>query len=255
MNKPFITIALTQYNEHKNLQNGALDNMFNYLKEQEYEWEVVLNDDGSTDGSQEFVQKYNKFSNFKFIQGDHRGKAGGLNNAIKEAKGEWILFTDIDQSTPINQIEKLLPFTKTHEVIIGSRGHERENSSFIRQLASIIFRLMRSIFILRKIKDTQCGFKLFKGESIKKIFPHLDAVKNFNAKGWNVTAFDVELLFIFEKLGFEIKEVEVDWKNEDISDTKQRKFVKESLNMIKQILSVVIRNVNGKYNHLKELFN
>lgn len=253
MKKPLITITLTQYNEEKNLKNGVLDKMFNYLEKQDYEWEVILNDDGSTDKSKEYVQKYNRYPNFKFIQGEHRGKAGGLNNAIKEAKGEWILFTDIDQSTPINQLEKLLPFTKNYEVIIGSRGFNRKNTSLIRKLASQIFRLARSIFILKNIKDTQCGFKLFRGSILKKVFPHLDAVKHFNAKGWNVTAFDVELLFIFDKLGYKIKEVNVEWKNEDISDTKQRKFVKESVNMAKQVITVIIKNMKSEYEYLKDI--
>lgn len=246
--KPYLSIVITQYNELQNLKAGALDRLFDYMKIQKYSWEVVLNDDGSTDGSREFTEKYNSIPQFHYIKGNHAGKAGGLYNGIKEAKGEWILFTDVDQSTPIKEIEKLLPFTEEFDVVIGSRGLKREKFSLFRKLASFIFRTGRKLFLLHNIEDTQCGFKLFKADKLRIHFPKLEVVNNFVASGWNVTAFDIELLFMFEKAGSKIKEVEVEWKNEDISDSKDRRFVKESLDMVKQILKVVINNIKGRYN-------
>lgn len=246
----YLSVVITQYNELKNLENGALDRLIEYMQKQPYTWEIIVNDDGSVDGSREYTEKYTKFENFHYIKGEHKGKAGGLWNAIQEAQGEWTILTDIDQSTPMNQIEKLLPYVATNDVIIGSRGVKRDNTSAIRQLASFGFRTVRKILLLYHIEDTQCGFKLFKTEKLKKFFPHLEVVSTFAAQGWNVTAFDVELLFMFEKTGSTIKEVEVEWKNEDISDSKDRKFFKESADMAKQIFNVFRNNIKRKYDHL-----
>jgi hypothetical protein len=82
---------------------------------------------------------------------------------------------------------------------------------------------------------------------LKRTFPHLDVLTDFKDSGWNVTAFDVELLYMFEKLGGRIMEVSVTWRNEDISVTKDRKFFKESLDMARQVLKVTINNLHGKY--------
>ena len=245
--KPYITIGLTQYNELKNLKKGVIDDVIKYLQKQKYTWEIVINDDGSTDGSKEYTRKYANIPNVKYIESDHKGKAGGLNIAINNSNGEWILLTDIDQSTPLSEIEKLLPFTNEYQAVIGSRGNYRGKATIIRKLAGFIFGNFRKLLILHNIEDTQCGFKLFKTEQLKKVFPKLGVVKDYKASGWNVTAYDVEILFLYQKLGNKIKEVPVVWENEDISNTKQRKFVKESLDMLKQIFTVVIKDKRGEY--------
>jgi len=244
--KPFLSVVISQYNELLNLKNNAVEKMYEYLSKQDYTWELIIVDDGSTDGSTAYTANFSK-PNFKYIQAEHKGKAGGLFRGIEESQGEWILLTDIDQSTPMSQVEKLLPYCPSFEAIIGSRGMQRNNATLLRKMAGFIFGTFRKILLLRHIEDTQCGFKLFKSEVLKRAFPHLDVITSFKASGWNVTAFDVELLFMIEKLGGKIKEVVVDWKDEDISDTKDRQFVKESLDMVKQILKVVANNMKGKY--------
>jgi len=189
--KPLITIALTQYNELENLKAGVVDQLIKFMQKQKYTWEIVINDDGSTDGSREYVDRYTHINNFTYLKSIHKGKAGGLATSIEKAKGEWTLITDIDQSTPIKEIDKLLPHIKDFDTIIGSRGVKRENSNLLRLVASFVFRLIRKMLILPHINDTQCGFKLFKTNKLKLVFPELSTVKNFKAKGWNVTSFDI----------------------------------------------------------------
>jgi len=105
--------------------------------------------------------------------------------------------------------------------------------------------------MLPTITDTQCGFKALKTDLARQIFPRLAAVKTTSqAKGWRVTAYDVEMLFIAQKWGYKIKEVPVSWKNEDASTTKgnlSHRYRKESIQMAKEIYRVKINDLKGVY--------
>jgi dolichyl-phosphate beta-glucosyltransferase len=247
----FLSVVIPQYNEKSNLDRGVLDEVREYLMKQAYSWEVIISDDGSSDGSMEFSRNYvSKYDGFDAIQGKHGGKAMALLNGIREAKGRFILITDMDQSTPLNQLEKLLPFIdKNYDIVIGSRGLKRDNAPLFRKAAGAIFGNVRRALALRKISDTQCGFKLFRTDVAKLLFPKLDAVVPVeDTSGWKVSAFDVELLYMAQKMGYKIKEVKVDWQDEDTSKTKEKKFVKESVDMFQQILKVRVNDFKGKYN-------
>lgn len=224
--------------------------MYSYLSKVDYTWEVIINDDGSTDGGDKIIESFvKKHTGFRMIRGSHGGKAVGIWNGIKEAKGEIVLFTDMDQSTPLSEAEKILPwFDKGYDVVFGSRGKMRKNFPIYRQLSSWSFRIFRGFFILRDVVDTQCGFKAMRLPLAREIFPKLSAItKKSDAKGWKVSAYDVEMLFLAEKLGFKLKEVNVVWKNEDTSTSKQKNFIGESLDMLKQILQVKLNDMEGKY--------
>src|SRR3989339_671846 len=233
--KPYLSVVITSYNEKENLERGVLAEMRAYLKTLDYPWEVIINDDGSTDGGDKIIERFVARNNgFKLIHGSHGGKAAGLLNGIKHAHGEIILTTDMDQSTPLKEFDKLYPwFAQGHDVVFGSRGKSRRTFPWFRQLTSWGFRTIRSFFILRHIVDTQCGFKAFRAGVLKRIFPHLEVLKIKNTAGWVVSAFDVELLYMAEKVGANLKEVEVSWRNEDTSTGKQRNFIKESIDMFK----------------------
>jgi hypothetical protein len=154
----------------------------------------------------------------------------------------------MDQSAPIKEVLKLMPFFDKHEVIIGSRGSVRENFNLLRKVGSVVFRLVRQAFFLREIKDTQCGFKALKTEVAKEIFPRLEFFRQKKrVSGWKVTSFDVELLFLAEKFGYKIKEVAVDWKDRDVSISKKKSYIKESLEMLKQIFRVKLNDLRGLY--------
>jgi len=199
MDKPYLSVVIPCYNEENNLKRGVLDEVKNYLKKQPYLWEVIVSDDGSTDKSLEFLEKYcQKNPDFILLKNLHGGKPFAIRVGIKKAKGKIVLFTDMDQSTPIKEVEKLLPFfKKSYDVVVGSRGLERKGFSFLRRFASRIFLLFRKFLLLKNIDDTQCGFKAFKNRVAKDLFSQLLIFKNpAKVKGWRVGAFDVELLFI-----------------------------------------------------------
>lgn len=248
-----ISIIIPCYNEVNNIKNGVLDEVYNFLKSQKFTWEVIVCNDESTDNSLKLVKDFvSKHKGFRVLDLPHGGKPSAVWGGIKEAKHPIILFTDMDQSTPLKEINKLIPFfDKDFDVVIGSRGVSREGNTFIRKIGGAVFLSLRKALILHNIIDTQCGFKMFKTDVAKDLFPNLQFFKDkSDKKGWRVSAFDVELLFMAKKWGYKIKEVGVEWRNEDISDTKgdaDSRYKKESVQMINEIKRVLINNFKGVY--------
>lgn len=247
-----VSIIIPCYNEEKNIKNGVLDEVRQFLSKVKFSWEVIIANDESTDNSLKLVQDFSKNNpNFRVLNLKHGGKPSAVWGGIQAAKYPWILFTDMDQSTPLKEIEKLIPFFDSYDVVIGSRGANREGNTIARKIMAAIFLFGRRLFLLSNIIDTQCGFKAFKTNVAKKIFPNLQFFKDkSDKKGWRVSAFDVELLFMAQKWGYKIKEVYVNWRNEDISDTKgdnATRFKKESLNMIQEIVRVKKNDLRGLY--------
>lgn len=249
MSEIYLSVVIPCYNETENLQRGVLDEVNDFLVKQNFSWEVIISDDGSTDESKKIVSEQIKDKkNFRLIENPHGGKPAAVWGGIKNAGGEYVLFTDLDQSTPIEEILKLIPYFEKYEVVIGSRGMERENFSILRKIGSNVFRVFRKTLMLRDINDTQCGFKAFQTIVAKKIFPMLQFFKKEETvKGWKVTSFDVELLFIAEKLGFKVKEVPVEWRDRDVAKGKKKSYLKESKEMLMQILRVKLNDLRGLY--------
>lgn len=248
-----ISIIIPCYNEEKNLTKGVLDEVYKFLKSQKFKWEVIVCNDESTDGSLKLVKKFvDQHPGFQVLDLPHGGKPSAVWGGIQKAKYPLILFTDMDQSTPLKELTKLLPFfNQGYDVVIGSRGASREGNSLVRKIMAQGFLFGRRLLLLHNIIDTQCGFKAMKTNLAKKIFPELQFFKDkSDKKGWRVSAFDVELLFIAQKWGSKIKEVEVKWKNEDVSTTKgdnATRFKKESKQMIQEIVRVIFNNLQGVY--------
>ncbi len=252
MTKLNLSIIIPCYNEEANLELGVLHQVHKYLEEKKLEYEVIISDDGSTDKSREIIKREIKnFKKFKLLENIHGGKPVALLSGLGDAKGDWVLFTDMDQSTPITELDKLLPFTKDYSVVIGSRGLSRNNFSLYRQLGSVAFLTFRRLLILPEIKDTQCGFKLFKKEELAKSFPELEFFKvKQRVTGWKVSSYDVELLHILKKHGSRIKEVVVAWHDRDESIGKGggvSRYLRESKEMFMQILRVKMNDLKGMY--------
>lgn len=248
--KPLVTVLIPNYNEIENVKRGVLNDIIAYLKTQPFTWEILISDDGSTDSSVLVIKEFtDHHKNIRIIYNQHAGKPFALRAGIREAKGDFILLTDMDQSTPISELDKLLPWTtKGFDVVIGSRGAKRADTTMFRQLASIMFLLIRRLILLPEIHDTQCGFKLLETKLANQIFSHMRLFgRANNAVGWKVTAYDVELLHLAKKMGAKLKEVRVVWKNEDTSLGKSRNFFKESVEMLFEILRVRVNDMLGKY--------
>jgi dolichyl-phosphate beta-glucosyltransferase len=253
--QPYLSVIIPCYNEQKNLEAGVLDEVYHYLGQQEYSWEVIIANDESTDGSQELIEGALKDkTGFTLLDIAHGGKPAAVWAGVRQARGEIILFTDMDQSTPIDETNKLLGwYERGFDVVIGSRGAERQGFSIVRQLGSIVFRGLRRLFLLRGISDTQCGFKSCRRQAALEAFPRLQFFKEKDQPvGWKVSAYDVELLYLMERAGYRIKEVVVRWRNRDMSDTKGQtgdlaRYVKESIEMAQEVTRVKLNQLRGLY--------
>jgi glycosyltransferase involved in cell wall biosynthesis len=252
-----ISIVIPCYNEENNLKRGVLNEVNTYLANQKYKWEVIISNDGSTDDSLSLLKSFAKtHSGFTILDVPHGGKPHVVWEGIKKAKYPFVLFTDMDQSTPLKELDKLLPYLQNYDVVIGSRGYSREGNSILRKIGGPVFLSFRKLVLLHDINDTQCGFKIFKTEIAKLLFPNLQFFKESSSKaGWRVSAFDVELLFMAHKLGAKIKEVVVSWKNEDTSTTKgddDLRYKNESIQMLKEIVRVKLNDIRGIYDLSKK---
>ena len=250
----YLSIIIPCYNEEENLKKGVLDNIYKFMKTKKFSWEVLISDDGSTDKSKEIVLKsIRDLQNFQCLENPHGGKPSALWYGIQKAQGKYVLFSDMDQSTPISELSKLLPFVnKGIGAVIGSRGMTRKNFPIYRRFGAIVFMAFRKLLILPEINDTQCGFKLFRRIVLLKTFPKLEYfTREQKVKGWKVTSFDVELLHLISKLSYAIEEVPVVWEDSDSSISKGGgigRYFKESKEMLLQILRVKLNDMRGLYN-------
>lgn len=235
-----------------NLQKGVLDKVEHFLEKQKFSYEVLISDDGSTDGSVEFSEKFVKEnSKFKLIRNSHLGKAGAVTAGMLKANGEYILFTDMDQATPIDELDKLLPFADKFDIVIGSRSSQRKGAPWTRVLMAKGMMVLRSVIVgVKGIRDTQCGFKLFRKDVSDNLFSKLQTFHHGykTISGSSVKAgFDVELLFLAQKMGYKIKEIPVEWL---YVETRRVSPIKDSLEAIEDLIQIKVNNISGKYKGL-----
>lgn len=247
-----MSVVVPCYNEMTNLQKGVLDKIAHFLSKKDFSYEVIIADDGSDDGSAEFVAQFVKEnSHFKLLKNSHLGKAGAVTAGILSAKGEWRLFADMDQAAPIEELNKLLPFAKENfDIVIGSRNHQRKNAPWTRIVMANGMIILRKILVgLYNITDTQCGFKMFSEEAAEKIFTKLNQLHNFKKiSGSSVTAaFDVELLYIARKMRFKIKEVPVSWL---YVETRRVSPIRDSVEGVLDLIRIRANIIAGKYKDL-----
>ena len=243
-----LSVIIPAYKEAANIENGALDEVWQYLKKQKYSWEVVVVDDGSPDNTAELAEKFAaKHKGFRLQKEPHRGKAGTVIAGMLKAKGEIVLFSDMDQATPINQIEKFFTkFDNGYDIVIGSRTG-RKGASLIRKSMAFGFAFLRTIILRLPYRDTQCGFKAFRQGAAKKIFTKMKIYsEKTKFKGASVTAgFDLELLYLARKLGLKVAEVAVEWEEKGVR--KEVDVIKDSWEGFRDLIRVRINALRGLY--------
>ena len=179
MNNLYLSVIIPCFNEETNIRLGSLDKVTRYLERQKFSWEVIIVDDGSTDQSPKLLDAFSRANvGFTILHNTHRGKAGTVIAGMLKAKGDIVLFSDLDQATPIVELEKLLLyFDKGYDVVIGSRNRDRQGAPLSRVIMARGFMMIRSIVLgLRGITDTQCGFKAFRREVSTKIFKNSQCI-------------------------------------------------------------------------------
>src|SRR3989339_1887492 len=245
-----ISLIVPCYNEEVNIQKGVLDKIGNYTQNDQRFSEVIIVDDGSSDSSKAVIEnKYLKsYPKFHLIQNSHQGKAFAVLTGIKQAKADYIIFTDIDLATPIEEVEKLIAKTKEGgQIVIGSRNNSRAGAPLLRKIMAKGFIFIRNIIIgLKGIKDTQCGFKLFEKRAALEIIDKLQVFHNNRiAKDSSVSAgFDIEFLFLGQKLGYKIVEVPVVWRH---VETKNVNFIRDTIETLKDIIKIKLIDLQRKY--------
>ncbi len=244
-----LSIVIPAYNEIDNLNKGVLDDADEYLKTKKYDWEVIVVDDGSTDGSAEKISSWIKsHPGWNLIKNPHQGKAATVKAGIMKTRGDYILFTDFDQATPLSEVEKLIPFIKKgYQIAIGSRevkGSERLDEPQYRHLMGKVFNFAVQIIAIGGIHDTQCGFKLFTSQAAKNLFNSLIVYGNGIEKQAFTGAFDVELLFIAQKRGYKIAEVPVSWRH---VKTDRVNPVRDSVRMFLDLIKIRLTALSGGY--------
>lgn len=251
MGKVFLSVVIPSFDEMANLQKGVLDKVEHFLSKKKFEYEVIVVDDGSKDGSIEFVEKFVKENpQVRLIKNEHLGKAGAVTRGVLEAKGEYILFSDMDQATPIEEIDKLLPyFDKGFDVVIGSRNDQRKGAPWTRLIMARSMMLLRQFLIgIHGISDTQCGFKMFRFSVALKLFTKINKLHNGFQKvyGSSVSAgFDVELLYLAQKMRYKIKEAPVNWL---YVESRRVSPLRDSVEGLKDLLKIKLNDFSGKYN-------
>lgn len=199
-----------------------------YLTKQNYLSEIIVVDAGSADKTADIA---NEFSAKVIEVKNSQGKGQAVKEGMLAALGKFRLFTDADNSTSIDQVEKMLPcLEQGFDIVIGSRDVKGAvldpPQPFLRKfILGNGFRLLRKFIIgFWDIQDTQCGFKIFSRKSAEEIFPKITTM------GFS---FDAEVLFIAKKLGYKIKEIPVHWKNDLESKVKFGDIIKMAADLIK----------------------
>lgn len=248
-NKPFLSVVIPAYNEEENFRRGVLKDITNYLAKQKFSSEVILINDGSTDGTEKLLANFVKENPaFRLVNKEHGGKLKAIEVGVAKVAGEVILFTDFDQSTQISEFDKFLTYLKKGaDLVIGSRigeGSKRINDPFFRYFRSKVLNFIIKIFLFGNISDTQCGFKAAKATVWKTLFSNLKVTRLAKPKGGFMGPFDIELLFLAKKLNYKIVEVPVTWQ---YFPSKRLSIISEPAEFLFDILRIRLFEILGKY--------
>ena len=225
-NNIYLSVVIPAYNEEKRI-GKTLEDIISYLKIKDFKNEIIVVNDGSTDSTVEIVKRYEKMVHRLMIVENEftMGKGYSVRRGMLESKGDLVLFTDADLSTPISEADKLLLWLrKGCFVAIGSRDMKDSEveitQSLLRRSMGKAFNKIMKLIVFTGYKDSQCGFKCFKRHVVDNVF-RKQKIKGF--------AFDVEILLISRQQGFRIKEVPVRWRNSPYSKVH---IIRDSLLML-----------------------
>lgn len=251
----FLSVILPSYNEMANFQRGCLDKLIPFLEQQDYRYEIIFSDDGSTDQTAEllstFISKNQtsaKKGELHLLKNPHGGKVAAVRAGMIKACGKWRLFTDFDQSTEISEVDKLLAYVdEGYDIIFGSRRIDpsQVKAKWYRRFIGDSFNLIVRIITGLKIGDTQCGFKLFSQRG-SQLFDHLYVYspERVHQTGAFTGAYDVELFYLAKKYGLKYKEVQVKWQH---FATDRVNLVKDSIKMFCDVVSVRWADFRRRY--------
>jgi glycosyltransferase involved in cell wall biosynthesis len=241
-----ISIVIPAYNEEARLPQ-TLERVLAYLSRTARGSEILIVNDGSQDRTAEIAAAFVRLHSGGPVRlallenPGNRGKGFSVRRGMLEARGEWVLFSDADLSSPIEECEKLLEEARSggYDVVIGSRALDRSligvHQSVFRENAGRIFNALMRLTTGLPFRDTQCGFKLFRRPAAREIFRR-QRLERFG--------FDVEILYLARKLGFKTAEVPVRWNH---SEGTKVSMLGDSLEMLFDLWRVRCNDWSGLY--------
>lgn len=233
-----LTVIIPAYNEEKRIAK-TLQLIDKELSAGSLPYEILVVNDGSRDKTKEVVKSLENGHIRLLSYDENKGKGGAVSYGVKFAAGQFIIFTDADLAySPKNIYKAVKLLSEGADVVIGNRQGEKGGKEYPwhRKMMSFGFNSFVKMNLGLKEKDTQCGFKGFRYNAAQSIF------EKMQLSGWG---FDVEMLFIAEKLGYKIKSLPV-LLNHNEKGSKVKVF-KSSLDMAKEVMQVKKNNKAGLY--------
>ena len=240
---PFLSIIIPAYNEAQRLP-ATLEQVVAFLKDQTYASEIIIVDNASQDKTcqvaHEIAGQHNSADlPLTVLQEAQKGKGAAVKKGMLAANGEYRFMCDADLSMPVSQINRFLPPSlENFDIAIASReapGAIRYNEPAYRHLVGRIFNSLIRVLALPELNDTQCGFKCFRAAIAADLFSRMTIT------GWS---FDVEILYIARKLGYQIVEIPIPWYYNPLS---QISVVGDSLQMALDIFKIRLGNRDTRY--------
>jgi dolichyl-phosphate beta-glucosyltransferase len=224
-----LSVVIPAYDEEARL-GGSLERVLGYLESGTRAFEVLVVDDGSTDATRQVGERFADRGVRTLALEENRGKGAALRRGALASRGEWVLLTDADLSTPIEDLERLEQLAADNDLVLGSRALAESQITLrqprLRELMGRTFNRIIRLLGLAAMRDTQCGFKLIRGSVARRLFEGL-TVDRF--------AYDVELIWLAERQGYRVAETGVTWH--DSPDSRVR-ALRDSLRMLWDVLRI-----------------
>lgn len=218
------SLVIPAYNEALRLP-ATLKRIDAYCRKQHWRYELIVVDDGSTDETAAIAARWGGSIRLAQLPRNY-GKGAAVRHGFFQSRYPWVLFSDADLSTPIEEIEQFLPHLDAADVLIGSRdlaGSRVEvRQAFLKESFGKIGNALIQLFLLPGFSDTQCGFKLFARSACTPLFT-LQRIERWG--------FDFELLFLARKAGLRVKEIPVRWRNDTQSKVRWTSYPKTLLEL------------------------
>lgn len=239
MAKPFLSVIVPAYNEERRI-GPTLEKLVGFLSVQAYEWELIIVENGSDDDTAEVVSSWvAEVKQVRLESLPTAGKGLAVRHGMLVATGEYRFMCDADLSMPVEQMAGFLArMAEGYDVVIGSRqieGARRFGEPAGRHIMGRVFNWVVRLVAVCGFQDTQCGFKMFRGEVVNELFGRQCTI------GWG---FDVEILYIAQKHGLRVLEMPIDWYHEPSSKINP---VGDSIQMVKDAVLARWRGMTGAY--------
>jgi len=235
------SFIIPAYNESGRIR-ATLDEILRYSKEQNWNVEILVVDDGSRDDTPQIIREYGKLHPQIVLldNPENHGKGFSVRAGMLAARGDVCLFTDADLSSPMTEAHLLFDaIAEGADIAIGSRWLraelQTERQPLYRQLLGRVFNLVLRFVLGLNYADTQCGFKAFRRDAARRVFL-LQKIERWG--------FDPEILFLARKLGLVVKEVPVTWAHSQ--GTRLHPF-RDGLRMFGDVLRIRWNSISGAY--------